>query len=148
MTINQLQLFIVFMANGILIGLFFDAFRILRKSFKHQDILIYFQDILFWIITGVILIYSTFIFNDGEFRTYLFLGVFLGFFIYLFTISKWIIKINVSIILSLKKIIGKILKILLIPIKYLIMTIRKIFLKPITFFVINLKRKTTKKEGI
>ena len=74
MTLNQLQLFIIFIINGIIIGIIFDIFRVIRKAFKHKDFVIYAQDILFWILAGFILMYSTFIFNDGEFRFFMFVG--------------------------------------------------------------------------
>ena len=133
MTTNQLHLFVGFLIDGILIGFVFDIFRILRKSFKHKNIIIYIQDILFWIITGVILLYSAFILNDGQFRNFMYLGAIVGFFIYLFTLSKAFIKISVSIIAFLKKIVSLILKFLLIPIK-------KIILKPFRFLVINIRK--------
>ncbi len=100
---DQLQLFVIFMIIGIFIGLFFDTFRILRKTFKHKDFVIYIQDFLFWIITGAVLLYSSFIFNSGEFRAYMILGALLGFFAYIFTLSKYFIKINVKIIEMIKK---------------------------------------------
>lgn len=48
---NQAQLFLIFTINGIIIGLLFDFFRILRKSFNTVDIVTYIEDILFWILT-------------------------------------------------------------------------------------------------
>ena len=146
MTINQLHLFIIFLINGIIIGLIFDIFRVLRKSFRHKDYIINIQDILFWICTGSILLYSSFTFNDGELRIFMILGAFLGFIIYLFTFSKIIININVKIILFLKKILGKLIKLILLP-------IRKFFFKPFIFLVINIKKsfknlKLSKKEKI
>ena len=140
MTINQLQLFIIFLIDGIIIGVIFDIFRILRKTFKHKDYIIYIQDILFWFITGLILLYSTFVFNAGELRAFMIVSSVLGFFIYLFTLSKIFIKINVKIILLIKKIVIQILRIIAIPIKKLIALFRKLFMKPVTFLVINLKK--------
>ena len=58
MVINQASLFLIFVINGIIIGLVFDIFRILRKSFKTSDIITTIEDILFWIITGIIILYS------------------------------------------------------------------------------------------
>ena len=140
MTINQLQLFIIFLINGIIVGFVFDFFRILRKSFKHSDYLIYIQDIIFWLLTGAIFLYSTFVFNDGEFRLFMIFAALIGFFLYIFTVSKIFINVNVNIILFLKKILIKIIKIFFIPLKHLILFVRKMFLKPVTFLVINMKR--------
>ena len=146
MTINQLHLFIIFLINGIIIGFIFDMFRVFRKSFRHKDYIINIQDVLFWICTGIILLYSSFTFNDGELRLFMILSAFLGFVIYLLTLSKIIININVKIVLFVKKILGKIIKLIILP-------IRKIFFKPFTFLVINIKKsfknlKLSKKEKI
>lgn len=143
MVTNQAYLFLIFTINGIIIGLLFDIFRILRRSFKTSDIMTYIQDILFWILTGLILLYSIFTFSNGEIRFYMFLGVFLGCLIYMLLFSKYFIKINVKIILVLKKVIGKMLSIVLFPINIIIRFIKKIFFKPINFITINIKKSKT-----
>ena len=117
MITNQANLFLIFTINGAIIGLLFDTFRILRKSFKTSDIVTIIQDILFWIISGLIVLYSIFIFNNGEIRFFMFIGIFLGAFLYMILLSKYIIKISVEIIKVIKKIINFIIKIVIFPIK-------------------------------
>ena len=129
---NQCYLFLVYTINGILIGILFDIFRVLRKSFKTNDITTYIEDILFWILTGILLLYSIFTFSNGEIRLYMFLGVFFGCLIYMLVISKYFIKINLKIVLFLKRIIETILKTLVIPLKFIF--------KPILFMTINIKK--------
>ena len=133
MVINQANLFLIFTINGIAIGILFDIFRILRKSFKTSDIITYMQDLLFWILTGFILLYSIFTFSNGEVRFYMFLGVFLGCLIYMILFSKYFININVKII----KIIKKIVSIIFTPINLTIKFIKKLIIKPINFITIN-----------
>lgn len=134
---NQAYLFIVFILNGFLIGLLFDTFRVFRKSFKTNDFLTQVQDTIFWVLTGLILIYSIFKFNNGNIRAYIFIGVVLGAIIYLLLFSKLFIKISVSIISWIKKII---IFIIIKPVKYLVKLFRKIFIKPISFIIINIKK--------
>lgn len=76
-TINQAYLFLIFILNGILIGLVFDVFRILRKSFNTPNFVTYLEDVFFWIIAAFIVLYSLFIFNNGQFRAYIFIGILL-----------------------------------------------------------------------
>ena len=140
---NQLELFLIFITNGIIIGILFDIFRVLRKTFKTNDIVTYLEDILFWILTGIIVLYSIFTFNNGEMRLFMFLAIFIGAVIYLFLFSSYFIKINVTILNILKNIILKIIKIIEIPFKYICMFIRKIFFKPISFIIINLRKNST-----
>lgn len=143
MVANQANLFLIFTINGIVIGILFDIFRILRKSFKTSDIVTYMQDILFWILTGFILLYSIFTFSNGEVRFYMFLGVFLGCLIYMILFSKYFININVKII----KIIKKIISIILMPIKLLIKFIKKIIIRPINFITINIGKFKIKSQN-
>ena len=143
LTLNQAHLFYIFLLTGILIGLVFDVFRILRKSFKTSDFITYVQDILFWIITSIILLYTIFKFNNGEIRSYVFLGIGTGLLIYLTLFSKVFIKINVKIIEAIKSIIKTIFKIIFYPIKKVLSIIRKTIFKPISFVFINIRKNTT-----
>ena len=65
MVTNQAYLFCIFIINGIIIGILFDFFRILRKTFKTSDLITYIEDSMFWILTGIIILYSIFVFNNG-----------------------------------------------------------------------------------
>ena len=136
MVTNQAYLFLIFMINGIIIGILFDFFRILRKSFKTADAITYIEDSLFWILTGAILLYSIFVFCNGEIRLFMFLGVLLGTIIYMLIASKSVIKINVSIITFIKKIVA-------IPINIICRIFRKLLFKPISFVIINIKKIST-----
>ena len=126
MVTNQAYLFLIFNITGIIIGLLFDVFRKLRKSFKTKDIITYIEDIIFWVLTGMILLYTIFTFSNGEIRFYMFVGVFIGCMLYMLMFSKYFININVKIIKALKKVIN----ILIIPIKiifkFIINNIKKI----------------------
>ena len=132
---EQLISFFYFIITGISLGIIFDIFRILRKSFKTSDIVTNIEDIIFGIITGIILLTSIFIFNNGELRLYLFLGILFGIIIYMIFISKYFIKINVAIINFIKRIIILVTK----PFIFLLKFIKKIFFKPISFICINFK---------
>lgn len=125
--INQTNLFIIFILNGIFIGILFDFFRILRKSFKTSDIITYIQDILFWILAGISILYSIFRFNNGEIRLYIFIGILLGITFYTLIFSKFFININVTIIKYISNTIRSIIKILLIPFIKLLKILRIIF---------------------
>ena len=136
MITNQAYLFFIFIVNGILIGLLFDFFRISRKIIKTNDFITYIEDVIFWILTGLIILYSIFVFNNGQLRLFMFLGIILGAISYMLFISSYIIKINIKII----NIIKKAIKILLTPFEFVLKLLRKIFGKPITFLFINIRK--------
>lgn len=138
--IEQTYSFLIFVINGILIGILFDIFRILRKSFQTPDIITYIEDSLFWILAGLTTLIILFRFNDGELRLYTFLGIILGVLVYMLTLSKLFIKINVTIITFLKNIFGKMIKILIYPFQCIIKLLQRIFFRPFSFIIINFKK--------
>ena len=133
MVTNQGYLFLIFVLDGIIIGFLFDIFRILRRTIKTKDFVTYLEDFLFWILTGIIILYSIFTFNNGEIRLFLFLGIIIGVLLYMLLISFYFIKINVTIINFFKKILSIIINIIHNLFK-------KIFFKPISFCIINIKK--------
>lgn len=137
-SISQFYLLYIFLFSGFLIGILFDIFRILRKSFKTSDIITYIEDFVFWIITGIYLLFIIFKFSFGQIRFYMFISLILGFTIYILTISKYFISLNVKIIAFFKNIIKNIINILLLPFKFIFKVFKKIIFKPITFITINI----------
>ena len=141
--ISQMQYFAMYMICGIIIGIFFDIFRIMRKSFKTPDFVTYIEDIIFGILTGIFLIFILFVLNNGELRFYIFLALLLGNIVYLATISKYFIKINVKIITTFKNVIIKAFLIITFPIRKLLLFLRKyvlsLILKPFRILTINTK---------
>ena len=119
--LSQFNTVVIFFLTGICIGLLFDFFRIQRKVLKTCDFITYIQDILFWIVSGLIIIFVIMKYTNGEIRIYMVLGIILGILIYFLIISKYIMKIFVCILSFLLNIIGK----LLFPIKKIYKIIKK-----------------------
>lgn len=139
----QLYSFLIYLISGIIIGILFDIFRILRKSFQTPDFLTYLEDILFWLLTGIFLLFVLFQFSNGEIRIYQVIAILIGNVFYLLSISKFFITINVKILTFIKHVIGNILKVVLTPIKLVITCIKKIIM-PLPFFVINIQKTIAK----
>jgi len=166
-SIEQAQVFAVFVLTGCIIGIFFDCFRIARKVIKTADWITALEDGVFWILTGILLIYMIFIFHHGEIRLYLLLGALIGLLLYFLTLSRFFVKQTVNLIRGLIKYIfsplRKVLHFLLNPFKVFFQFLKKKVIlcwiklkkyqkngveKPkrnkFTFF----SKKSTKKEGI
>ena len=135
---NQAYLFLVFSLTGVEIGILFDFFRILRRTIKTGNIVTYIQDILFWILTGILVLYNIWYFNNGEIRIYMFLGIIIGTLIYMSTLS------NISVKLF-TKILSMIIKALEIPFKTIITIFRKIITTILLLFTKNAKKIKIKK---
>ena len=145
LAINQAYLFLIFTLNGIFIGILFDFFRILRKSFKTINLITNVEDIIFWILTGLSIIYCMYNFSDGSLRLFMFLGLGLGLTIYILTLSNFIVKTVVKIISIIKKIITTIINIIIFPFKAIFKLIRKILFRPTFVIFIKIQNNMTKK---
>ena len=137
MVLTQIKTLIYFILTGISIGILFDIFRIMRKSFKTLDFITYIQDFLFWILTGLILIVSIFIFNNGDLRGYIFIGILFGIFIYMLLLSNIFIKFFITIIECMKKIVG-------FPIKIMMKFLKKCIINPMNKFLCKIYAKISK----
>lgn len=124
---NQAYLFLVFSITGVIIGVLFDLFRILRRTIKTSNIITYIEDVLFWILTGFLILYNIWYFNNGEIRIFMFLGIIMGVLIYMLTLSNILIKI-------FSKIFQTIIKIIELPIKTIFAFFRKIFTRIVKNF--------------
>ena len=146
MVVNQAYLFLIFTLDGLLIGLFFDFFRILRKSFKTINLITYIEDILFWILTGISIIFCMYQFSGGTLRLFMFLGLGFGLILYMLTFSKIIIKIFVFLITTIKKIIHQIIKTIIAPFQFIYKIIDKIIFRPIYLWYSRTRTFLTKKS--
>lgn len=131
--VSQLYSFFIFLLTGFLIGILFDIFRISRKTFKTTDFITYIEDITFWILTGIFIIFTIFKFNNGEIRLYIIFSMIIGLIIYALVFSKIFIKVSVTILSFIKNIISKIINIVTYPVKIIIKVLKKIFSPLIKF---------------
>ncbi len=145
MAINQAYLFLIFTLNGVLIGLLFDFFRILRKTFKTGNIATYIEDIVFWILSGISIIFFMYKFSNGSLRLFIFLGLCFGIILYILTLSNIIIKTSVKIISGIIKLLHKIWSIIIIPLKFIYKVIDKIIIRPGYIFSSKIQNFATKK---
>ena len=117
MVASQTYLFLIFVLNGVVIGLILDLFRVLRKTFKTSNVITYIEDILFWILAGISIIFFMYNFSDGTIRLFMIIALFLGLLFYILSISKYVIKIFVFFINILKNLFKTIIKVTSIPVK-------------------------------
>ncbi|NLK97587.1 spore cortex biosynthesis protein YabQ [Defluviitalea saccharophila] len=117
---EQAQIFIAAVEAGIIIGIFYDVFRIIRKIIPHPDWLIQLEDLIYWIIVSGFMFFVLFSKNYGEIRGFALLGAFLGNVTYFFTFSIFLMKISDWIIYWIKRIIRGLIRIVLIPIKIIL----------------------------
>ena len=92
MLVEQVYIFGWSIVTGAILGILFDFFRAFR--FKGiRDIWVYIQDVIFWLVTAVIIIASAFIINEGQLRGYMLIGYLLGAGFYILLFSKFVLHI-------------------------------------------------------
>ncbi len=87
-TFSQGQIFILFLILGLSIGIFFDLFRALRKTFKTSDFVTCIEDIIFMLLVGILIVNSLILINHGQIRFFIILAMLFGITFYFLTISK------------------------------------------------------------
>lgn len=102
---SQEEVFLLFFIIGLIIGLIFDFFKVLRKAFKTSDLVTFIEDLLFLFMSGSLIVFGIIKLNSGEVRFYLFLGMFFGILIYSLTISKLYVIILYEFVRICKKIV-------------------------------------------
>ena len=116
---GQAWLFVYTVLVGAAIGLFYDAFRILRKTmpFLSVPFAVQLEDLFFWAaVTG-----GTFYFmlnqNFGEIRIFCVIGAAVGIALYFAAVSRFVMVVFVAVIEYLKKVIAVAFRIIFFPIR-------------------------------
>lgn len=73
---------------GMLFGVFYDFFRIVRLIFKNPSVLVFFEDLIYFILLTLTSFTFIVIKNDGYLRAFLLIGELLGIILYFFAISS------------------------------------------------------------
>lgn len=123
---NQVNLFLTSILLGVMTGIYFDIYRILRKSIKHSRFYINLEDFLFWVVTTFVFYYVFLHKNNGDIRGYILLGFGTGFILEILLISKVFIKIGVKAVTFLVKIFREIFTLILQPIRFLCKMVRRL----------------------
>lgn len=125
--------------SGLLFGLLFDVFRIVRRSFDEKGRFVNFFDGLFWIVYAVLFIRRLFIINGGDLRWFVFAGTFFGILLYFFLLSRIFMPVGIFLMKAVKKCIEISGIILMFPLKMCLKVTNRILITAI--MPLNLIRK-------
>jgi spore cortex biosynthesis protein YabQ len=117
---TQAYIFLCSVASGMVIALIYDLFRISRKAVRTANLLIYVEDLLYWLIVAIVMFTMVYYSNEGELRSYIFIGAILGTILYVLLFSRIIINSSMLIINVVRKIVKLILLVLLFPFRIMI----------------------------
>ena len=95
---------------GSLFGAMFDTYQRFLQRPKRKQWIVFFNDLLFWVIQALLIFYTLFLVNKGEIRFYIFLALICGFAAYqsllrnvYLHLLEWVIQTIISIYRLIKK---------------------------------------------
>ena len=135
MITNQLIYFLKSVLLGAVLGLIFDAFKILRLFIKHNVVAIFVEDVAFCIISAVITYGFMVDISCGQIRIFILAGELIGLVLYKLTLSKLLVTLIVNILNLLKRILNFVFRIAFLPIYKLMLIIFKFIFKPIVNYL-------------
>jgi len=81
-----------------IVAFVYDIFRVRRKAIKSSNLIVYFEDFIYWIIVALILFAIIYRSNEGELRGYLMLGVAIGIILYALLLSRIVMAVFLFVI--------------------------------------------------
>ncbi|MCM3218059.1 spore cortex biosynthesis protein YabQ [Niallia taxi] len=76
---TQFMTMLAMVGMGLFFGISLDTYQFFLKRAERKRIIVFFHDLLFWILQGLLMFYVLFLVNQGEIRIYLILALLLGF---------------------------------------------------------------------
>lgn len=110
----ELQFFMISILWGGLLLVIYDFLRIIRNIINHKQLWIAFEDILYWILCGILIFQMMYKHNNGIIRVFSILGMIIGMILYRYIFSDSLVQ---CISLLLKKTIALFSGILILFIK-------------------------------
>jgi len=91
--VQQVLVFFVIFFVGFFAGVFFDLLRAIKKVFQLGSKILFWVDILFFLLITVIVFQVLFLLHWGEIRVYVFISFFCGIIFYYLFASYWFYRV-------------------------------------------------------
>lgn len=122
---SQFNLLIFSLLAGVITGVLYDVYRIMRGFNTPNRIITFIEDLLFWILTSIIIFIFLLHTNFAYMRGYVYLSIATGIIIYISFISRYFIKLQYKIIKGVAKLIRVSFKTLLYPLNLMFYRLKR-----------------------
>jgi spore cortex biosynthesis protein YabQ len=112
--IGQVKLIIFGLLAGVITGVCFDIYRLIRGFENTNKFMTIIQDLLFWVLTSIVVFIFLMYTNEGYINFYVYLCLVIGVYLYLKCLSVAFIKVQ----FNLMKFYGKLFRVVLNAILY------------------------------
>ncbi len=103
---------------GIFVAIVYDGVRIFRRIVNHNRLFISIEDLLFWVFCAWKVFYLLYEESSGVLRWFAILGIALGMFLYLLTVSRFVVHYVSKWLNKALQIIAKALHVLFGPFRF------------------------------
>ncbi|MCL2057413.1 MAG: spore cortex biosynthesis protein YabQ [Oscillospiraceae bacterium] len=141
---DQTLAFLGAIAVGAALGLVYDVFRITRIAFPIPKAVIFFQDVLYFLICAAVTFLYLMSAIHGKIRIFLLAGELIGWVLYHFTIGQLVMRISAAIIEGIRRTLAFLFRYIAMPIWRLIYRIVYLILIPPRFLVKIAKKNAVK----
>jgi spore cortex biosynthesis protein YabQ len=90
-SVYQFNVFVYSLILGVILGMLYDVFRIVRIIFKPKEFGVFIQDMVYFILSAFLTFIFMIGFNDGEIRFYVLIGEGIGFCVYHLTVGRFFV---------------------------------------------------------
>ena len=101
---EQIQRLVLSAGFGVLLGIYYELFRFIRQWFRPRAVGTFLLDVL-WCVTAAL---ATFLFDlvlsGGQLRGYLFVGIAVGFTVYLLTVGQLVSRVSGGLIRRVRRV--------------------------------------------
>lgn len=122
--ITQVKLIIFGLLSGIITGVFFDVYRIIRGFENPNKFLTIIQDLLFWTLTSIVVFIFLMYTNEGYINFYVYVCLIIGVYLYIRLLSRIFIKAQYKLIKSSGKVLRILCNIIFYPADLLLYKLR------------------------
>lgn len=122
--ITQVNLVVFSIIAGMITGILFDSYRLIRGLKNPNKYITFVQDILFWIFTSIVIFIFLLYTNQAYIGLYVYLCIALGLYIYICLISKTFLAFGIKISTTFSKIIRIVFYRIIYPFKIIIYAIK------------------------
>jgi spore cortex biosynthesis protein YabQ len=112
--INQVRLIAFSLLAGVITGVFFDIYRLIRGFQNPNKFLTVVQDLLFWVLTSIVIFVFLMYTNEGYLNFYVYVCLIVGVYLYLKRLSRVFINVQYKLL----KFNGKAFRVVLNAILY------------------------------
>ncbi|MBU3093903.1 spore cortex biosynthesis protein YabQ [Clostridium sp. CM028] len=118
--IGQVNLIIFSLLAGIITGVFFDIYRLIRGFENPNKVLTIIQDLLFWTLTSIVVFIFLMYTNKGYINFYVYVCLILGVYLYLKLLSGVFIRVQYKLIIFNGKVFRVVWNAILYPANLLV----------------------------